>query len=83
MAVGARSELNGGDGDDLLVAGGLGAQAFAQDGAKIEAILEAGSHDLGPKAARMEDPADWTEEKIRAAAAKIDSDKGPEGDFDD
>jgi hypothetical protein len=49
----------------------------------LEAILEAGSHDLGPKAARMEDPADWTEEKIRAAAAKIDSDKGPEGDFDD
>ena len=49
----------------------------------LEAILEAGSHDLGPKAARMEDPADWTEEKIRAAAAKIDSDKGAEGDFDD
>jgi hypothetical protein len=49
----------------------------------IEAILEAGSHDLGPKAARMEDPAEWTEEKIRAAAAKINSDKGPEGDFDD
>jgi fructose-bisphosphate aldolase class II len=49
----------------------------------IEAILEAGSHDLGPKATRMEDPADWTEEKIRAAAAKIDSDKGAEGDFDD
>jgi hypothetical protein len=49
----------------------------------IEAILEAGSHDLGPKAARMEDPAEWTEERIRAAAAKIDSEKGPEGDFDD
>jgi hypothetical protein len=49
----------------------------------IEAILEAGSHDLGPKAARTEDPAEWTEEKIRAAAAKIDADKGPEGDFDD
>jgi fructose/tagatose bisphosphate aldolase len=49
----------------------------------VSAILEAGSHDLGPKATRMEDPAEWTEEKIRAAAAKIDSDKGAEGDYDD
>jgi fructose-bisphosphate aldolase class II len=49
----------------------------------IEAILEAGSHDLGPKATRIEDPAEWTESKIRVAASKIDSDKGAEGDFDD
>jgi len=49
----------------------------------IEAILEADSYDLGPKATRSEDPAEWTEEKIRAAASEIDSDKGPEGDFDD
>ena len=49
----------------------------------IDAILEAGSHDLGPKASRIEDSAEWTEEKIRVAASKIDSDKGPEGDFDD
>ncbi len=49
----------------------------------IDAILEAGSHDLGPKASRIEDPAEWTEEKIRVAASKLDSDKGPEGDFDD
>jgi fructose/tagatose bisphosphate aldolase len=49
----------------------------------IEAILEAGSHDLGPKATRIEDPADWTESKIRVAASKIDSDKGAEGDFGD
>ena len=49
----------------------------------IEAILEAGSHDLGPKARRNEDPDEWTEEKIRVAASKIDSDKGPEGDFED
>jgi fructose/tagatose bisphosphate aldolase len=57
----------------------------AQDTAPlaIEAILEAGSHDLGPKVTRVEDPADWTEDKIRTAAAKIDSDKGPEGDFED
>jgi fructose/tagatose bisphosphate aldolase len=46
-------------------------------------ILEAGSHDLGLKAERVEDPADWTEEKIKALAAEIDTDKGPEGDFDD
>jgi fructose-bisphosphate aldolase class II len=31
----------------------------------------------------MEDPAEWTEERIRTAAAKINSEKGPEGDFDD
>jgi fructose/tagatose bisphosphate aldolase len=49
----------------------------------IDAILEAGSHDLGPKATRIEDPAEWTESKIRVAASKIDSDKGAEGDFDD
>ena len=49
----------------------------------IEAILKAGSHDLGPKAARTEDPEEWTEAKIRERAAAIDSDKGPEGDFDD
>ncbi|CCH49975.1 class II fructose-bisphosphate aldolase [Pseudodesulfovibrio piezophilus] len=46
-------------------------------------ILEAGSHDLGPKAERIEDPAEWTEEKIKAKAAEIDTDKGPKGDFDD
>ena len=49
----------------------------------IEAILEAGSYDLGPKASRIEDPAEWTEEKIREEAANIDSDKGPAGDFED
>ncbi len=49
----------------------------------IEAILEAGSHDLGPKTERSEDPAQWTEEKIRAKAAAMDTDKGEKGDFDD
>ena len=48
-----------------------------------EAILKAGSHDLGPKTERIEDPADWTKEKIIARAAELDTDKGPEGDFDD
>lgn len=57
----------------------------AQDTAPlgIEAILEAGSYDLGPKGERIEDPAEWTEEKIRERAAKISADKGPEGDFED
>ena len=49
----------------------------------LEAILEAGSYDLGPKASRIEDPAEWTEATIREKAANIDSDKGPAGDFED
>ncbi|MGD8563218.1 MAG: class II fructose-bisphosphate aldolase [Desulfarculaceae bacterium] len=49
----------------------------------IEAVLKAGSYDLGPKAGPIEDPAEWTEAKIREKAALIDSDKGPEGDFED
>ena len=48
-----------------------------------EAILKAGSHDLGPKGRRIEDPAEWTREKIIARAKTLNSDKGPEGDFDD
>lgn len=48
-----------------------------------QAILDAGSHDLGSKSTRIEDPAEWTEDKIRERAALIGSDKGPEGDFDD
>ncbi len=48
-----------------------------------EAILQAGSYDLGPKGKRIEDPAQWTREKIIARAKTLDSDKGPEGDFDD
>ncbi|MBU0733606.1 MAG: class II fructose-bisphosphate aldolase [Proteobacteria bacterium] len=49
----------------------------------IEAILDAGSYDLGPKGTRIEDPADWTEARIHERAAKLDSDKGLAGDFDD
>ena len=49
----------------------------------VEAILDAGSYDAGSKAERIEDPADWTTEKIIERAATIESDKGPEGDFDD
>ena len=57
----------------------------AQDSADycIDAIIKAGSYDPGPKANKIEDPADWTEDKIIAKAALLDTDKGPEGDFDD
>ena len=34
----------------------------------IEAILKAGSYDLGPKTTRIEDPAQWTEDQIRERA---------------
>ena len=49
----------------------------------IADILETGSHDAGPKAKQIEDPNQWTPELIKQKAAEIDSDKGPEGDFDD
>jgi fructose/tagatose bisphosphate aldolase len=49
----------------------------------LDMILEAGSHDPGAKAQRIENPEEWTEAGIDEKAALIDSDKGPEGDFDD
>ena len=49
----------------------------------IKSILEAGTYDPGPKASRIEDPDEWTSEKIARRAATIVSDKGPKGDFDD
>ena len=57
----------------------------AQDTAPlgIEAIVKTGSHDLGPKTTRSEDPAEWTESKIRERAAALKSDKGQAGDFED
>ncbi len=57
----------------------------AQDTAAlaVEAILEAGSYDPGPKARSIENPDQWTREKIIERAKTIDSDKGPDGDFDD
>jgi fructose-bisphosphate aldolase class II len=48
-----------------------------------EAILQAGSYDLGPKGRQLEDPAQWTREKIIARAKTLAMDKGPQGDFDD
>jgi len=49
----------------------------------IETILKAGSHDVGPRAGRIEDPAHWTEAHIIEAAKNIGGDKGPAGNFDD
>ncbi len=49
----------------------------------IEAIIRTNSYDPGPKADRIENPADWSHEKILAKAAAIDTDKGPAGDFED
>jgi fructose/tagatose bisphosphate aldolase len=57
----------------------------AQDTAPLamEEILKAGSYDPGPKAEKIEDAKEWTTEKIIEKGKAIDSDKGPEGDFDD
>ena len=49
----------------------------------IEAILEADSYDPGPNSKKIEDPMQWTEDKIIERAGLISSDKGLEGDFDD
>jgi fructose/tagatose bisphosphate aldolase len=39
----------------------------------IETLLRAGSFDVGAKSGRIEDPAEWTEEKIHARAAKLNT----------
>jgi len=50
----------------------------------IEEILKAGSYDLGPKAERIEDPSEWTEEKIREKAKLLaKEEKTAQGDYDD
>lgn len=49
----------------------------------IEAILRAGSHDVGPKGSRTEDPAEWSDARITEKAKLIVSDKGPAGNFED
>ena len=61
---------------EVFNAGDTARYAFAE-------ILAAGSYDLGSKTGRVESPEEWTEEKIRARAATLDTDKGPAGDFDD
>ena len=49
----------------------------------INAILEAGTYDPGPKGSRIEDPAEWTKEHITKKAVGMTPVKGPKGDFDD
>jgi fructose-bisphosphate aldolase class II len=49
----------------------------------IEAILKAGSYNVGPKGSLIEDPAHWTKEQIIERAKTIAGDKGPQGNFDD
>jgi fructose/tagatose bisphosphate aldolase len=57
----------------------------AQDTAPIviSSILDSETYDPGPKTERLEDPLEWTPEKIVKKAKSIMSDKGPKGDFDD
>jgi len=49
----------------------------------VQEILAANSYDPGAKVGRIEDPKEWTPEKIAQKAALIQSDKGPGGNFDD
>ncbi len=49
----------------------------------IDAICRTGSFDPGPKAARIENPDEWTPGKIVQRAETVTGDKGPSGDFDD
>jgi fructose-bisphosphate aldolase class II len=49
----------------------------------IAAILKSGSYDVGSKGSKIEDPAEWTDDKIVERAKSISSDKGAAGNFDD
>jgi len=49
----------------------------------LEEIARAGSFDPGPKAERIEDPGEWTREKIIEKGAGLSSNKGPSGNYDD
>lgn len=49
----------------------------------IDAILRAGSHEIAPKVKRVEDPAQWSEEKIHERAALLKHSSGPVGAFED
>lgn len=49
----------------------------------LDLISEKQGYDPGPKAERIEDPDQWTREKIIAGARMISSDKGPSGNFED
>jgi fructose-bisphosphate aldolase class II len=49
----------------------------------MDAIIKAGSADLGPKGSRIEDPAHWSKEQIVERGKNLGADKGPAGNFDD
>ena len=49
----------------------------------IEALLKAGSYDVGPKGSALEDQAHWTKEQIIERAKSLKGDKGPTGNFED
>ncbi len=50
----------------------------------MEAILEAGSYDVGVKGKRIEDPGEWTRDKILDRAKKLHKDEGgAKGNYDD
>ena len=49
----------------------------------VQTILASASCDPGPKAERIEDPAEWIPEKIVSRARSIQSTKGPDGNFED
>jgi hypothetical protein len=49
----------------------------------LEAILEKGSYDLGPKGTRIEDPQEWTKEKIMARGQALHKKGGGTGNYDD
>jgi len=49
----------------------------------IEAVLKAGTFDLGPKTSRIESPSEWTEAKIKERSGKLHVAKGPKGNYDD
>ena len=49
----------------------------------IEAILEKGSYDLGPKGSRIEDPKEWTREKIMARGQALHKKGTGSGNYDD
>lgn len=49
----------------------------------LDAILAAGSYDLGPKVGRIEDPAEWTREKAVARAQELHKQESSPGQYDD
>jgi len=49
----------------------------------MEAIRSAGGFEPGPQIGRLEDPAQWTPEKIVERGSALTPRKGPKGNFDD